>query len=378
MTLAAPALDCGYHRAGLCDSCTRIDVPYADQLARKDAAARAAVPGATWLPPQASAVEAFRNKAKMVAGGTIDAPTLGILDGERRGVDLRRCPLHEQPIRDALPVLAELVRDARVPPYSVPERRGELKHVLVTSSPDGELMVRFVLRSTEAVPRIAKRLAWLRERIPGLVVASASILPEHRAVVEGDVEVPLTHEQTLVMRLNGVPLALRPGGFFQTNTAVAAALYREATAWIDDVDPASVADLYCGVGGFALHAARPGRDVVGVETSAEAIAGAIETAAATATPARFVVGDATAADDTTVDADLVVVNPPRRGIGALAVRLEASRARHVVYSSCNPTTLARDLQAMPSLRPVRARMFDMFPHNDHAEVLVLLERVSDR
>lgn len=374
----APALDCGYHRAGLCDSCTRIDVSYDAQLARKQARAEAAVPGATWLAPHASAVEAFRNKAKMVAGGTIDAPTLGILDGERRGIDLRACPLHEQPIRDALPHLAHLVTEARIPPYSVPERRGELKHVLVTSSPDGELMVRFVLRSTEAVPRIAKRMDALRERIPGLAVASASILPEHKAVVEGDVEVPLTERQTLPMVLNGIPLALRPGGFFQTNSAVAAALYREAAGWIDAVDPRSIADLYCGVGGFALHAAAPGRDVVGVETSAEAIAGAIETAAAIGSSARFAVGDATAADDTTVDAELVVVNPPRRGIGALAARLDASAARLVVYSSCNPTTLARDLAAMPSLRPVRARMFDMFPHNDHAEVLVLLERVSAR
>lgn len=374
----APALDCGYHRAGLCDSCTRIDVSYDAQLARKQAGAEVAVPSATWLAPHASAVEAFRNKAKMVAGGTIDAPTLGILDGERRGIDLRACPLHEQPIRDALPHLADLVTEARIPPYSVPERRGELKHVLVTSSPDGELMVRFVLRSTEAVPRIAKRMDALRERIPGLAVASASLLPEHRAVVEGDVEVPLTERQTLPMVLNGIPLALRPGGFFQTNSAVAAALYREAAGWIDAVDPRSVADLYCGVGGFALHAATPGRDVVGVETSAEAIAGAIETAAAIGSSARFAVGDATAADDTTVDAELVVVNPPRRGIGALAARLEASAARHVVYSSCNPATLARDLAAMPSLRPVRARMFDMFPHNDHAEVLVLLERVSAR
>ncbi|WP_144719377.1 methyltransferase domain-containing protein [Agrococcus jejuensis] len=376
MTAATPqaTLDCAYHRAGLCDSCTRIDTGYDAQLARKQAGAEAAVPEAAWLPPQASAIEAFRNKAKMVAGGTMDAPTLGILDGERRGVDLRACPLHEQPIRDALPHLAELVREARIPPYSVPDRRGELKHVLVTASPDGELMVRFVLRSTEAVPRIRKRLDLLRERIPGLVVASASILPEHKAVVEGDLEVPLTEQQTLTMRLNGVPLALQPGGFFQTNSAVAAALYREAAAWIDDVDPASVADLYCGVGGFAFHAARPGRDVVGVETSAEAIAGAIETAAAIGSSARFAVGDATAADDTAVDAEVVVVNPPRRGIGALAGRLEASAARHVVYSSCNPTTLARDLAAMPSLRPVRARMFDMFPHNDHAEVLVLLTR----
>ena len=72
---------------------------------------------------------------------------------------------------------------------------------------------------------------------------------------------------------------------------------------------------------------------------------------------------------------MVIVNPPRRGIGAdLAQWLEASGIEHVLYSSCNATTLAKDLAAMPSLRPVRARLLDMFPQTSHYEVLVLLER----
>jgi 23S rRNA (uracil747-C5)-methyltransferase len=73
--------------------------------------------------------------------------------------------------------------------------------------------------------------------------------------------------------------------------------------------------------------------------------------------------------------DLVVVNPPRRGIGAeLAGVLEAARPAYLLYSSCNPVTLGRDLAAMPSLVPTRARVFDMFPHTAHQEVLVLCER----
>lgn len=73
--------------------------------------------------------------------------------------------------------------------------------------------------------------------------------------------------------------------------------------------------------------------------------------------------------------DLVVVNPPRRGIGAeLADWLEESGVEHVVYSSCNAETLARDLAAMPSLRPVQARVLDMFPHTSHFEVITLLAR----
>ena len=69
------------------------------------------------------------------------------------------------------------------------------------------------------------------------------------------------------------------------------------------------------------------------------------------------------------------VNPPRRGIGPdLAGWLESSGVRHVVYSSCNAESLARDLALMPSLRPVEARVLDMFPHTTHYEVLVLLAR----
>ena len=73
--------------------------------------------------------------------------------------------------------------------------------------------------------------------------------------------------------------------------------------------------------------------------------------------------------------DLVVVNPPRRGLGAaLAQRLERSGARHLLYSSCNPQSLARDLADLTSYAPVRAQLFDMFPQTPHAEVLVLLRR----
>lgn len=368
-------MDCSYYDAGRCRSCTLIEVPYPEQLATKQRAARDAVGQLRddgWVQPFASPEAGFRNKAKMVVAGTVEEPTLGILDGAGLGIDLVGCPLHEPAIMAALPVLREHVRRAQLVPYSVPQRRGELKHVLVTTSPDGELMVRFVLRSTEAIPRLRKHLASLREELPAAVVISANLLPAHAALTEGAEEIPLTENQLLTMRMNGIELLLRPGGFFQTNSTVAAALYRAAAVWAEEVAPGTVTDLYCGVGGFALHLTRPGRDVVGVETSAEAVDGARLAAERLGTSARFEVGDATAAGY--LDADLVVVNPPRRGIGTLAQRLERSGARRVLYSSCNPITLGRDLAAMPSLRPVRAQLFDMFPQNHHAEVLVLLER----
>lgn len=367
------ALDCAYFDAWRCRSCTLLETPYARQLAEQQATVERMLPALAWEPPFASAVAGFRNKAKMAVAGTLDAPTLGILAADGSGIDLQACPLHERPIQDAMPVLEALVRDAALTPYDVPSRRGELKHLLLTASPDGELALRLVLRSSEAIPRIRKRLAALLEALP-LASVSVNLQPAHKAVLEGDDELVL-HGGTLRMRVNDVPLRLKPRSFFQTNTAVAAGLYRQATAWIDEVDPASALDLYCGVGGFALHAARPGRRMAGVEVAADAIDAARESAAELGLDVAFSVGDATAVDvETAAAPELVVVNPPRRGIGPLAARLEASAVRHVVYSSCNPVTLARDLQEMPGLVPVRGRVFDMFPHTGHAEVLVHLER----
>ncbi|MGZ6942514.1 MAG: 23S rRNA (uracil(747)-C(5))-methyltransferase RlmC [Oryzihumus sp.] len=371
---------CDYFESGRCRSCTLLATPYDVQLAGKQQECARLLEGhpeLVWLPPRTSALEGFRNKAKMVVTGTAQRPTLGILRPDGTGQDLRDCPLHTAGLHAALPVLAAFVGRADLTPYDVPARRGELKHLLVTESPDGELMVRLVLRSQEPVTRIRKHLPWLRQALPPVRVVSVNLQPEHKAVLEGEREILLTEQATLGMRTNGIALHLRPQSFFQTNTEVAAALYRQAAGWVDELDPASVWDLYCGVGGFALHVARPGRQVVGVEVSAEAVASAeLTRQEAGLRDVRFLAGDATAyALDAASPPELVVVNPPRRGLGPELSRwLERSGVRHVVYSSCNARSLARDLEEMPSFAASRARIFDMFPHTGHAEVLVGLDR----
>jgi 23S rRNA (uracil747-C5)-methyltransferase len=383
-------MQCDYFDAGVCRSCTLMGQPYEDQVLDKEIRTRellrAAIDAAAasghpleWLPAVRSPESGYRNKAKMVVGGSVQQPTVGILDAKGRGVDLRHCGICTPGIRHALPVLADFIAYAGLLPYDVPKRRGELKFVLVTEAPDGALMIRFVLRSEGQLPRLRSELDTLLQALPSAAVVTANILPEHKAVTEGDKEIVLTERDTLTMRLGGVDLHLRPQSFFQTNSAVAAELYAQATTWIDEVAPASMWDLYCGVGGFALHAARPGRRVLGIETSREAVASAKRSAReAGQGDVRFIADDATAHALRTRPGDvpdLVVVNPPRRGIGAeLAGWLETSGVRDVVYSSCNPVTLARDLAAMPSLRVRRARVLDMFPQTDHLEVVTLLTR----
>lgn len=402
-------MQCPHFDAGRCHSCTLLAIDYPTQVLDKErhvaalldslsigstggAAGSTPGPGLTWYPAAASAESGFRNKAKMVVSGTVAEPVLGILDGAGHGVDLTDCGLYPDVLQASFVPLAAFVTRANLEPYQVSGRgkraqqRGELKYLLVTLSPEGELMVRFVLRSQEAIARIRKHLPALRSELPALAVASANIQPAHAAVLEGDLEIPLTERTTLPMRIDDITLDLRPQSFFQTNTAVATQLYRQARTWVDEVDPSTLWDLYCGVGGFALYCAAPGRTVTGIEISAEAIAaasGTVEKLRVGDTTERFrdvtfAAGDATAfavGPDAREAPEMVIVNPPRRGIGAdLAQWLETSGIRHVLYSSCNATTLAKDLAAMPTLRPVRARLLDMFPQTSHYEVLVLLER----
>ena len=388
---AAPAASCALYDAGTCRSCPHLSLPIPDQLAAKQSRVAALlaehVPAELWQAPAASAPTGFRNKAKMAVAGTAAHPTLGILDGAGCGVDLRACPLHVPAIEAALPVLADLITELGLRPYDVPTRRGELKYILVTASPDDDLMVRFVLRSRRYLERLRAAVPDLHRRLPQLAVAAINIQSVHQAVIEGPEEIVLTEEDRLLMRLGlpspglgsragrpaesvELPLYLPTRSFFQTNTAVAEALYATARDWAEETDPARVWDLFCGVGGFALALAAPGRRVLGVEVSASAIDGA--------RAAADLMGLDPAAGERAGGVqrpDLLVVNPPRRGIGEqLATRIEASGVERVLYSSCNPRTLATDLAHLPSMRVVRSCLFDMFPHTEHAEVLVELVR----
>ena len=201
-------------------------------------------------------------------------------------------------------------------------------------------------------------------------------------MLEGEVEHVLTEHAVLPFAVNDLELQVRPQSFVQTNTAIAAALYAQAREWVDELDPASVWDLYCGVGGFALHCASPHREVLGVEATPDAVASAElardarYSAESDRQRIRFIAADATAfAVAATEVPELVIVNPPRRGLGPeLAEWLQARGPRHVIYSSCNAESLARDLAAMPGYRLSRARVLDMFPQSTHFEVITLLER----
>ena len=332
----------------------------------------------------------------MAVAGTASAPVL-TMPGQSRGADLADCPLYPPVVEPVLAAVRHLIRRAQVPPYDVARRRGELKNVIVTvggtdpdSDPGGtapgiepQLMLQLVLRTDGSLPRICEHLPRLLAAHPRVTSVWANLHPQHAALLTGAEDLHLAGAERLSMRVGDAVLHAGPNSFVQTNTQVAGALYRQVAEWAADARPRRVWDLYCGLGGFALHIARtcPDAQITGVEVSADAIAGAQESAREHGDRLRFLADDATAwaARTAAIEGtpDLVVVNPPRRGLGDdLCEWIEQSGVADVVYSSCNPTSLAADLARIPSLRITAARYIGMFPHTAHAEVAVRLRRIT--
>ncbi|HGY1166898.1 TPA: 23S rRNA (uracil(747)-C(5))-methyltransferase RlmC [Citrobacter braakii] len=374
-------MQCALYDAGRCRSCQWITQPVGDQLSTKTADLQNLLVDFSvgeWCAPVSGAESAFRNKAKMVVSGSVEKPLLGMLHRDGTPEDLCDCPLYPTSFSPVFSVLKPFIARAGLTPYNVARKRGELKYILLTESQfDGGMMLRFVLRSDAKLAQLRTALPWLQEQLPQLKVITANIQPVHMAIMEGEMEIFLTEQQALAERFNDVPLWIRPQSFFQTNPEVASCLYATARNWVRHLPVNHMWDLFCGVGGFGLHCATPQMKLTGIEIAPEAITCAKQSAQKLGLQnLHFQALDstqfATAQEEVP---DLVLVNPPRRGIGkTLCDFLSRMAPRFIVYSSCNPQTMAKDIRELSEYHIERVQIFDMFPHTAHYEVLTLLSR----
>ncbi|MDU4125831.1 23S rRNA (uracil(747)-C(5))-methyltransferase RlmC [Pantoea sp.] len=373
-------MHCALYDANRCRSCQWLEKPYTQQLTDKQSWLEQLLadrPVAQWLPPITSPQQAFRNKAKMVVSGSVERPVFGMVQRNGEAVDLCDCPLYPASFQPVFAALRPFIARAGLTPYNVARKRGELKYLLLTGSSQGGMMLRFVLRSTTKLAQLRAALPELQQQLPQLTVISANIQPVHMAILEGEQEIVLTPAQSLAENFNGVPLWIRPQSFFQTNPQVASTLYATARQWVQQLPVTSMWDLFCGVGGLGLHCATPEMTLTGIEISAEAIKCAQRSAQMMGLEkVQFAALDSTEfATGRNAVPQLVLVNPPRRGIGAeLCDFLSQMAPDYLLYSSCNPQTLAEDVARLNDYQISKVQLFDMFPHTAHFEVLALLTR----
>lgn len=375
-------MHCEKYATGQCHSCQWLTLTPEQQIIEKQSQLQALLPAidtSLFQPPATGPQTAFRNKAKMVVSGSVEKPILGIVGRDGQGVDLTDCPLYPDAFSDVFSAIIPFIARAGLTPYNIERKRGELKYLLLTQSHyTGKFMLRFVLRSEKKIEQLKKALPWLQGQLPQLEVITANIQPVHMAILEGEDEIFLTEQRALREEFNQVPLFIRPQGFFQTNPIVAAKLYQTAREWVKALDIDSLWDLFCGVGGFGLHCAEKDTRLTGIEISAPAIASAQQSADELGLKhVEFKALDSTRFATANQDIpQLILVNPPRRGIGKeLCDYLTHMQPEYILYSSCNAQTMAQDLQLLAGYQVCKVQLFDLFPHTAHFEVLTLLKRI---
>ncbi|MDX8000392.1 23S rRNA (uracil(747)-C(5))-methyltransferase RlmC [Xenorhabdus sp. Reich] len=372
-------MQCMQYTEENCHSCQWLDKSYPNQLSDKQqhlSLLLQETPVIHWLSPVTSKTKGFRNKAKMVVSGSVERPLLGMLHRDGRTVDLCDCLLYPQYFQPVFDVIKVFIAKAGLVPYNVERKKGELKYILLTESrANGEMMLRFVLRSETKLAQLERALSWLQEQLPQVTVISANIQPTHMAILEGEKEIIFTEQKMLEETFNGIPLYIRPRSFFQTNPDIASELYATAGRWVRELNIGSMWDLFCGAGGFGLHCADKETRLTGIEISAEAIDCAKSSAKSLGlTKVEFQALDSAhfALDKSDIP-ELVLVNPPRRGIGKeLCEYLSRMAPKFILYSSCNAQTMAKDITMLKQYRIEKVQLFDMFPHTEHYETLVLL------
>lgn len=372
---------CSYFNQGICRSCSIIELSYAEQIYSKELTLVEALGVSVNLQPTVKSRElGFRNKAKITVTGSIDQPILGLSgeDNLDQGREILSCPVHHPKINDLLLKLKYFVTEAKLIPYSISEMKGELKgFIIFYSEISDEMYLRFILRSQESITRLQKFLPRLIQEAPHLKVVSANIQPIPHAILEGEFEIILTQNDHLNHVLENETIDLGPRAFVQTNQEVATRLYQTAAKWVQELNINKFSELFCGQGAFSFFAAPVIESGLGIEINPEAIKRAQETARKRGlSHLNFIAADASGIQKELekFSPNLVLVNPPRRGLGKSVELLLAGNYQYLIYSSCSHETLALDFERLKgNYEIVKSQIFDMFPHTKHFETLVLLK-----
>lgn len=320
----------------------------------------------------------YRNQSKLVIARDATNGTLRLGGYARRShevVDLRDCQLVEAPLADAGRVLGDVLASSPIAIYDERARTGELRYALLRANAAGAVMLTLVTRS-EGVNHLDELVKQLVERFPFAGVVQ-SINPSAGNTLYGERHRVLRGRDHFDETIAGRSLSVSFRSFFQINRGVAEAMWLTARALAAEQPVAKLIDVYCGVGGFGLALATPSTRLVGIEVVEPAVVDARQNAERAGIAAEFFAGDAAERLTTVGDADLVLLNPPRRGCDEVVLAAAAARRpARIFYMSCAADTLLRDADRLHALGYDATAFFpfDMMPHTPHYEVLATFVR----
>lgn len=325
----------------------------------------------------------YRNKAQ-VPIGAVEGGLVGgfYAQGSHRIIEMDECLIQHERNDAVVNQVKALARELGIRAYNEETHRGLLRHVVVKFGfRTGDLMLVLVTNG-ENIPHQDELINLLRQEFVGLKSICQSINTERTNVIFGERTKMLWGEEFIYDYIGDIRFAISARSFYQVNPVQTEILYGKALEYAGLQGKETVIDAYCGIGTISLFLAQHAEHVYGVEIVPEAIVDANRNAALNGIAnVTFGVGKAEevipAWRKEGIVPDVIVVDPPRKGCDpALLETMAAMQPRRIVYVSCNPATLARDLQVLEDrgYRTVEVQPVDMFPHTVHVECTVRLER----
>jgi len=378
---------------GRCGGCRLQHMTYDAQLAFKEKQVRDCLQRLGGLAEfdlrpivRAPEIFGYRNKMEFTVAGAVGDARIGLHEAERYDVvlDIERCLLQSETMNTLLDEMRQQARERRLSVYDQQSGEGLLRFVTLREGRrTGEVMANIVAVAPD-VEALAPVAEALRARVPATTSVVLNVNGKKASVAVGTEEHVLHGRDHITERLDDVTFQVSANSFFQTNTRQAERLFEIVAEAAALVGSEILMDLYSGTGAISLLLARRCRRVYGIEVADAAVADAVRNAAANGiTNCTFLSGEvrhvlpALLAEG--VRADVVVADPPRAGFHPKALKSLATLApARIVYVSCNPATLARDVGdlAHHGYRLEWVQPVDMFPHTPHIEAVARLCRNS--
>lgn len=296
--------------------------------------------------------------------------------------DMKTCVIQDEPGDRAVEAVRRIANRLGIDAYDEQNHRGTLRHIMVrTGRETNEVMIVLITRTKE-IPHKGKLIEELTNTFPNIKSIMHNINPNRTNVIFGETTKKLWGEAYIHDKIGDLTFAISARSFYQVNPSQTEVLYETALEYANIGPDDIVIDAYCGIGTISLFLAQKAKKVYGVEIIPEAVDDANKNAELNGmTNVEFIVGAAekvmpwwTAQG---LRPDVIVVDPPRKGCDVTLLQAMIDmQPNRIVYVSCNPATLARDLRILEDggFETKEAQPVDMFAQTGHVEVVTRLER----
>ena len=317
----------------------------------------------------------YRNKMQFPVGKNL--ATGCYARGSHKIVDTDSCLIQKESADKVLAAVKKILRRLKISPYDEDSRKGILRHIMSRVGFNGEVML-VLVTAVKNLPNEKSIIKAIRAELPEVSTIQQNIQAFHNNVILGRETKILYGKPAIKDKIGNLEFNISARSFFQVNTAQAEVLYRTAKDFAQLGGREILIDAYCGTGTIGLFMAKNAYKVLGIEIVREAIDDAKRNARENKIRnAEFIVGDVVKVlPHLETYADVVVVDPPRAGCDKKVLEtFAAMKPARIVYVSCNPATLARDLAILSEwgYTAKKIQPVDMFPFSSHVEAVAQLE-----